>query len=547
MNIKAFDSNLTLTINGDSNWVFNDNIHFNYHAYNFSKININNVMHRSQLNGKHFTYGEILNKLPAHSIATLSSNGLIFFTGVITSIGRLSLNPDKVKDFSIEISDIRDWLSKKTPADIQFINTPPKKALIDFIEALDEPKIKIGKVSFSNNENINAYDTVNKNAYSILKEIIALQTKSFLYFTSDKHGNILINYKSQQEFEAQEPITLNKQAWKNLKITDITLDSNIDNYINKLRFESENIINSKPTRESHELGEELNTLVLKNNVAFWDETPEYNYFIDMDETVRQKHNLTITTKEKANEGYEYHFYFSPGENELTRNPKFNPKNKIIHISYFAKRRSAITVENRKEITRIQNLTNFRGDVYAYDKYNDFSNMEDLYRFATHELELKSKITSNLTISCEVPFLNIGDSVKLIDDQNNENFYICNSYSGSFQGSTNTLKVKYNLTNSLAADTILNFYDSQSFRDKPLYANTQLQSKYQDSVCEANYEIIKGLILKSGGNYHKYKYTTKAFLPYRIGMKPQLNIDFFVKAKQEHNLKEIIKLTKHIKK
>ncbi|MFV8478105.1 hypothetical protein [Mycoplasma sp. B6400] len=480
MNIKAFNQNLILTINGDSNWAFKDDIKFSYHAFNYSKVNINNVIHRSQFKNKHLEYLNVLDKVPLHSIATLSSNGLIFFTGIITSIGRLSLHPNKVKDFSIEISDIRDWLSKKTPADIQFINLSPNKALNAFIEALDEPKIKIGKVNFTNNENINAYDTVNKNAYSILKEIIATQTKSFLYFTTDKNGNLLINFKSEQEFKAQEALTVSPQNWRDLKITDIMLDTNSDRYINKIRFESENIISSKPVRETQILNKNLDSIVLKNNIAYWDDDSEFNFYIDTASADKKQIPLVVIPKSKAAEGFNYHFYYTPEDNEIIRHPEFNPENKVVTISYFIKRKSAVTIENSKEIKRINELTNFRGDVYVYDKYNDFSNIDDLYKFAKHELDLKSKLVNNLNITCEVPFLNIGDSINLKSGISGiDGKYICNSFNGTYQGSSDTLSINYYLASSLDADTILNYYDSQAFRDNPAGKKEKLQSKYQD--------------------------------------------------------------------
>ncbi|MFV8469440.1 hypothetical protein ACNQ17_00735 [Mycoplasma sp. Sp48II] len=515
MNIKAFNRNLVLTINGDSNWAFNDDIKFSYHAFNYSKVNINNVIHRSQFKSKHLEYLNVLDKIPLHSIATLSSNGLTFFTGIITSIGRLSLHPNKVKDFSIEISDIREWLSKKTPADIQFINLSPTRALNAFIEALDEPKIKIGKVNFTNNDNINAYDTVNKNAYSILKEIIATQTKSFLYFTTDKNGNLLINFKSEQEFKAQEALTVSPQNWKDLKITDITLDTNSDHYINKIRFESENIISSKPVRETQILNKNLDSVVLKNNIAYWDDDQEFNFYIDTTSEDKKQIPLVVIPKSKASEGFNYHFYYTAGENEIIRHPEFTPENKVVTLSYFIKRKSAVTVENSKEIKRINELTNFRGDVYAYDKYNDFSNIDDLYKFAQHELDLKSKLVNNLNLTCEVPFLNIGDSINLNSGINGvDGKYICNSFSGTYQGSSDTLKINYYLASSLDADTILNYYDSQAFRDNPARKKEKLQSKYQDIKYFTNFLHWKvNIKIRQNGSYFIKNVGLPQYLPY----------------------------------
>ncbi|MHA3795765.1 hypothetical protein [Mycoplasma sp. VS31B] len=541
MNIKAFSRNLVLTINGDSNWIFNDNIKFDYHAFNYSKVNINNVIHRSQLNGKHLEYSNVLNKIPLHSIATLSSNGLVFFTGIITSLGRLSLKPDKVKDFSIEITDIREWLSKKTPADIQFLNMKPAKALTSFIEALDEPKIKIGSVNFTNNENIIAYDTVNKNAYSILKEIIATQTKSFLYFTTDKNGNVLINYKSENDFLQQQSVEITPQNWASLKITELSLDTNTDKYINRIRFESENIISNKPVRETKVLNKNTTSISLKNDVAYWDEDQSYNFYIDTATEDKEPQPLIIISKDKASEGYNYHFYFTQGNNELTKHPEFTAENKVITYSYYTKRKTAVTIENTKEIRRINELTQFRGDVYSYDKYNDFSSIDDLYKFAKHELEIKSKMIVNISLHCEVPFLNIGDAIFLhYGDSNLDGKYIAHSFTGEYNGASDTLKINYLLSSSLDADTILNYYDNQAFRDNPVKRKDKIQSKYQDVKNLFNFlQISKKETSQKTAQLASISYKLPQLLPY--GNLYHLNMEKVKELEKQSGKIQIIRI------
>ncbi|MCU9934751.1 hypothetical protein NWE61_06790 [Mycoplasmopsis felis] len=47
MDLKKFYGNITLEINGHENWAFDKVIKFNYHATNFSKVILNNVINKS--------------------------------------------------------------------------------------------------------------------------------------------------------------------------------------------------------------------------------------------------------------------------------------------------------------------------------------------------------------------------------------------------------------------------------------------------------------------------------------------------------------------
>ncbi|SJZ45136.1 hypothetical protein SAM46_00775 [Mycoplasmopsis verecunda] len=104
----------------------------------------------------------------------------------------------------------------------------------------------------------------------------------------------------------------------------------------------------------------------------------------------------------------------------------------------------------------------------------------------------------------------------------DGFYLCNSFSGTYNGASDILKITYNLSSSLQADTILNYYDSQAFRDSPLYKREQLQSKYQDLTTSTNFDAIDTKTTFIECSYDFYIKNNNLKLPYALAHQTQNN-------------------------
>ncbi|TDV23509.1 hypothetical protein BCF59_0498 [Mycoplasmopsis mustelae] len=482
MKIKQFAGDLVLEINGDRDWAFDANIRFSYHATNFSKIIINNVIHKTLLDeGTHFLDNNI-NNIDTFSIATLYSNGKEIFTGIVNSSGRYSLSPWSIKDKSLEIVDPRLWLSKRSPADISFENDSPFRALHKYIRALDEAKIKVGSVSFSNLDPITAYDTTSKSPYSVLKDVIASRTRSFLYFSQD-NGNLLINYKSDADFQkGASVVEITPETWKNLKITDLQMDENIDNYFNTYRLESENVVSTQYNQEYFLLSNSISSVWLVENFSKLPEnsTELLNYYYSIDEPLNKK-QLNIISKQEKTSGNDYHLYYQDGRNELVINPKWERENLGLVVSYVPVGKYSVTLSNQSEVNRIHNLNNFNGDVYKYERSNDLSSFDDLYTHADNSLKLNSFIRYDMSIQTNQPFLELGDIVSL-NLPNAPKFngrYICIGFDGSIKGKSGFIEITYQLRNGLNSDTLLNFYDNQDYKINPLKRKDGTYYKFKD--------------------------------------------------------------------
>ncbi|MCS4536751.1 hypothetical protein NXS15_01220 [Mycoplasma sp. CSL7475-4] len=496
MRIKDFSGNLTLRINGDDNWAFSNELSFSYHATNYSKLIVNNVIHREQLaRGEHFEYSSKFSSLDTFALATLYSGDKAIFTGLINSQGRYSLNPYKIKDKSLEIVDVRLWLSKKSPVDISFIDISPGDALDLFINALNENgKIKKGVVNFSDNSNISAYDTTSKSPYSVLKEIFALQTRSFLYFTQDNSGALLINFASENDFQNNESLKISPQNWDQLQLLDLNVEENYDGYFNRVRLQSDNVIANIPNQQHF--------IISANTSSLWLDKPfgrsiESNNELKSTWYILGKSNepqaFELVSKREQSQGKNYHGYYEQDSREIVLNPEWNHENVGVFIVYYSKTKQAITLDNSQEIQRIHNLNTFTGDIYKWEQFNDLSTYNDLFKQANNSLRLNSKPRKELKIETTKPLLELGESVDLMfGDDKFDGRYIVYSFSGKFRGSDNGVHITYQLRNGLNSDTLINFYDSQEYKKNPLFVETldtlfkfkdfnHLQQLYKDIV------------------------------------------------------------------
>ncbi|QJR43639.1 hypothetical protein HLA87_02470 [Mycoplasma miroungigenitalium] len=485
MRLKDFSGNLRLQINGDDAWAFSNEIKFSYHVTNFSKVIVNNVIHKSQLNsGKHFDYTSNFSDLDTFALATIYSDDKAIFTGLVNSQGRYSLNPYKVKDKSLELVDIRLWLSKKSPVDIAFIDISPTEALDLFINALNEKgRIKKGVINFSDNNNITAYDTTSKSPYSVLKEIIATQTRSFLYFTQDNSGNLLINFASEADFENKPALKISPNNWNDLELLDLRVEENYDGYFNRIRLESDSVIASKPNQQLFIVSEVTKSLWLDEPFGRLVEAgnPLKCYWYNLGDSAHLQ-PFELISKQEQSQGKNYHGYYVEDSAEIVLNPEWSKENVGVVIVYYSKNKQAITLENAQEIKRIHGLNNFTGDVYKFEQFNDISTFSDLFKQANNSLKLNSKPRKELTIETTKALLELGDAVLL--DFNNQKFdgrYIVYGFNGRFRGSDNSVHVTYNLRNGLNSDTLINFYDSQEYKKNPLFiSGLKTTFKYRDN-------------------------------------------------------------------
>lgn len=455
--------NLKLFINSEE-YDFNHEINFSLHPINFSYLTFNNVIAKRK-NKFPMNVENIFVQREFSLVELFDGDQLIWF-GVLNDIGRLSLFPNKIKDFSIKVADFRKWLSLSKPINKLYLNKTPNEIVGDVIAVLAEPRISIGTLDFTSNERIAAYNSTNKNAYQILKEVITRQSNSLLYFTIE-NGQILVNYKSNKTLKDHiSPIILDlndKIFLTEYGILDAEYESNTDNYSNFLSYSSENTISEKPIVEKN-LKMDQQKIVLLNNPALIDPLIS-STFIKNTKTgaIRPAiilNSSTITT------GKRYDLIFSQNSNILD---VFLPNaDNELTISYFIKKKITFEVKNDSEISLLAEYSNTSGIIHEAQKFNDISNPSDLLRAVKSDLEFKSNPNKVLIIKSTKPIWSLTDVVKFNSADSIGGIYLVHQVTGFI--TSNLAEYEYSLNQTKNLDNLVNQFDNQSYRDNPASIN-----------------------------------------------------------------------------
>lgn len=465
---------------------FESKFDFYFHPTNFSYMKFLNVIKKDvnfypenmkvQKIEREFTFAEV------------KQNGITIFFGIINKTGRFSLLPNKLKTKAIEIADFRKWLSLSKNIDKVFFNKKPTEIISEVLNVLNEPRFKIGVMNFSNNDFIKAYSLHNKNAYQILKDVIPNLTNSILVFKIEGDF-ITINYKSNQEIKDNvSPIILdfqNQLFFSDYKILDINYENDTSNYLNSISCTSDNLLSEKPVDNEIKILEN-ETLTLSNNISKIINEKDFT-FISLSDG--EKITLEIKNEKNIDQNEYYDLLFDAGKNTLKINKKYLNINAILFVRFFSKISLTITANNYSEIKKISQISKTSGIVSSVEKYNDVSNINDLYRILNSRLEKKSIEKISLTITSNEKIWNLLDivSVKNYSPDIDGNFLVHEiSGSGSSWKNDELITYSYLLKKTLSTDNIVNLFDSQSFRDNPVIES--------DAIFETTETIGKELIL-----------------------------------------------------
>lgn len=452
----------------DVEYDFQNKFEFYFHPTNFSWMKFFEVIPKNnnfypknthyQKCEREFTFAKVL-----------KNNEVIFF-GIINKTGRYSLMPNQLKTKAVEICDYRKWLSVSKNIDKIFFNKKPKEIVSEVVNVLNEPRIKIGSLNFTNDDFIKAYSLTNKNAYQILKDVIPNLTNSILVFKNEGEF-VSINYKSNQELKQNiSPIILdfeNIDFFSQYKILDINYENDTSNYANSITCTSNNLLSQKPT-DNKILIIESDVLVLSNNIDKIVNEKEFTYIKNQKGEII---TLDIKNKSKLSDGEYFDLAYDLGKNTIEINNKFLKQNNILNIRYYSKQTLTITSNNYSEIDKLKSISGTSGIVSRTEKFNDYSNIDDLYRVLNTQLEKNSIEKSTLILKSNKKIWNLLDVVNVKNYSEEINgIYLVHEISGRGSAwiSGELIEYEYLLKKTFITDNIVNLFDSQSFRDNPAY-------------------------------------------------------------------------------
>lgn len=481
-----------LLINGEE-YSFSNKFNGSDHLYNNagSQLNLKNVYpigyNTDNLFSKPF-------RPPKYSLCELYFGDKLFYFGVLVNANKGSLKPTKPKNIDINIVSLKELLIL-SPIDFVISRQKASYVVNKIINKLGISYVKIGKLSFTDDVMINAYNFKDMTAWDSLK-YIERQTNSTLSIKFDSTTkSIMVNFYSRDSiksssigdkgvdipFDTEE----NAKAFEALyQLEEIEWSENTSKDANVIRVESEKTVSTRSTKLEIDLSLNNKTIILPYPVAKIDTKKTILYEIvpiseQYPEGKKRIRPLSINTQEKADEGKPTDISYTIGETSLNINGRIftNYQQARLDIWYFRELRQSIDFEDINDQNRIKSqLKTSNGKKFRYEKYNDMTSLADLGNAGKHLLELGTAEKVELKITSHNPIWSLGQHVNFEVGNVYEEYkefageYIVKEVSIDFTVGNDGLeyaKFIYTLSDIKLTETLLNFYDSQAYRDNPV--------------------------------------------------------------------------------
>lgn len=432
-------------------------------------------------------------KIPAFSLAELYYGDTLFAFGITKMSRGGTLNPFKLKTLDVTIATPNEFLVHK-PMDFAIFNKKPEWVVDKIIEKLGISYIVKGKISFTKEQVITAYNTKDMSAYDTLR-FLEKQTNSILVIKLEENKKISINFMSQETIQHLEnnfkgvDIDYSRQdkilefASKYV-INDISWEENNGKDFNTIRVESEKSLSTISKKIEVDLSILQEKIVSpfqigkieKNETVLGRIEKVYNATSG---TYEEKFNiirrLSVVTQEEADNGRIYDIAFTQFNNSLSINKRLfeNYKDCKIVIYYYPVIRQSVDFEDlysQNEFGKRLGVDNFK--TFRYEKHNDVTDLKDMINYGQHYINLGKSNKVQIKVVSEKPIWDIGEHVYVnggnrIDDITGN--YIVREIGFSFKISGNNVRQTFNYTLSdlKQLESEQNFYDSQAYRDNPV--------------------------------------------------------------------------------
>lgn len=447
-------------------------------------------------------------KIPKYSLVELYYGDKLFYFGIITKIDKGSLNPTKLKAIDISVVSLKELLIL-SPIDFVVIEKRASFVVDKIIERIGISYVRKGKISFTNDATINAYNFKDMTAWDALR-YIERQTNSTLTIKfNSTNKSIEINFYSENSIKQPSigdkgvDITfdteLNANTFCDLyDIEDISWSENTQKDANVIRVESEKSVSNKSSRIEIDLSLNETSFTLPYNIAKMDKVKTKL----VDSTGTEIRNVVITTQEQADNGKPSDVSYSQGSSSLNINKRLltnYPQAKLI-IWYYRELRQSIDFEDVTDQNRVKSqIKAGDGKKFRYEKYNDQTDLKDLINTGKHLLNLGVANKCELTIKTHAPIWSLGQHVEFIIGNDYEDYkdfagdYIVKDVSidWTVDNIGNVFaKFTYTLSDIKMVETTLNFYDSQAYRDNPVAPVEEIAIDIPTTISESVQLIVE---------------------------------------------------------
>ena len=426
----------------------------------------------------------------------------LLFCGVVKNTGDMSLNPREPHYANLQVLDFKTMLSEGDTLGFVISDKTIGEAIAMVIDTVASYGIVVGNVDILNeDEVIGAYSTVDKTAYDVLQYLSEISQSKWTTRLVDEN-TIAVDFYDPTLMPQADDIEYTKEYFEENKIESIEYNYGTYDYRNKQIITSDQVYASIDYVET--------VLADGFNRTFNTTTPiGYIKTIYVNGVAK-----TFGTNEEKELGFDYNFYYTPGNTQIESNEEepIYSSNSSITITYVALVKGRQTVYNNNEVKRISSQTSRNGVISRYENRNDVLSSDELISIGQTYIKYKGSAEINLTVSTyNYDLFNVGQLVYFNAplDELKKTYMVKRKIITSYiANSQQNIFTEYTLTSSFNSEREVNYFDNQRNKAKGNISAGEYITRNVDIENTANIifnnlvieEVQEGNILNSALNF-----------------------------------------------
>lgn len=378
----------------------------------------------------------------------------LLFSGIVKNTADISLNPREPHYANLQVLDFKTMLSEGDTLNFVISNKTILEAIQMVIETITTYGVILGNVNILNpNEIIEAYSTADKTAYDVFQYLAEISQSKWTTRLIDEN-TIAVDFYDPTLMSQATDILYTKQYFEDNNIESIDFNYGTYDYRNKQTILSDQVYGSLDYEETILADGYSRTFETNENIG-------YIKSINVGGVTK-----TFGTNEEKDAGFDYNFYYTPGDNKIEQNSNDSVlvSNSEINVVYVPIIKGRQVIINDDEVERINTQTNRNGVISRYEKRNDILTSEGLTKIAQTYIKYKGSAEINLIVKTyNKDLFNVGQIVYFNApiDALKKTYMVKRKIIQTYNtNETKQLFCEYELTSSYNSEREINYFDNQ---------------------------------------------------------------------------------------
>ena len=382
------------------------------------------------------------------------NNDNLIFCGVVKNTAEMSLNPREPHFCNLQVLDFKTFLSEGDILNFVISDKTISEAIQMVVDAVSTYGVVLGEVEILEpNEVIGAYSTDNKTAYDVFQYLAEISQSRWTTRLVDEN-TIAVDFYDPTLMPQADDIEYTQEYFDENNIEAIEYNYGTYDYRNKQVMMSDLVYGGIDYTE---------TIIADGFSKTWETTEKIGILKSINVDGVSKTFGTLDDKEL---GFDYNFYYQPGDNKIEQNADETviTSNSNINVVYTPLVKGRQIVYNNDEVDRITTQTGRNGVISRYENRNDILTSDELTKVAQTYIKYKGSAEINLKVrTYNIDLFNVGQMVYFNAPINElkKTYMVKQKVIETYNTNQNQeLFCEYELTSSYNSEREINYFDNQ---------------------------------------------------------------------------------------